>query len=893
MDSQERSAEPQSSPVIHQQAGDGATQIGEVMGDLNIHHHYQTAQASKVALDLAAYREYQLSQLAIWERQYTRLDADPIVALAGQDLRPAPDSRLPLTEAFVRQKRLVVLGGAGAGKTTSLLYLARSVLNGEALTEGETDFLPVFIELGRFRSDAASSPLDNLLTLIADALYLGKACPEPPSLRDTRELLTSHRLLLLMDGLNEAQAGIRRSCLAAIDDLAIRYPDHRFVLSSRPHGFSPPEGWDIVLLRELEDAQIPEFVGRYTPAEVSPTLLQTVLETQNPLLRLPLFLSLFVRMNGSPLLDHKRKLRSRSGLVAEYVESLLGRDLTKGNSSPADVLGLDQLRSALELLAQAFQASGQVLPLADARTAVAAGGALGDTEEVARIIEELCERGLLATDGKNLRFWHQTIQEYFYAGSIVLRWRGSGKQVGRIPWPLRRLFAKPDEEEALSFMVAHLRAEEADAALRYGLPVNPALAISWADDLSLEGRAAPATNLFPTRMRRFASAVCRYSRLGSDRRLILPLLGLLSLLWPLLLRELALNVSVGPYGPKSPMEEYILGILLACVASVGYLLFLDASLRFSSVKKLEAALGAVPQSRDPSLRRSLCSLFLDVSQSRLVRRDLRSLARSVSEIEAITGQGLIELLRASDSLYVTTRLLGHLETPLAVPLLGELLKLNNAFSLAALQALSTRADRLRDERQAIKTLFSEAWKNSHLDWNVRRLARKSLLRLGERPYDRGILARYFSLRILRALALLAGSCLAICLGIGIGVPLIVLAAEEFKVWRPLVGLALALQLWLPILIWWDARRIGARNISGYWGFDGFAPHHWAVSYLSSALVFFVLFSMFGLFSVATLIAPVLWLLPASLIPTLYLLNRQRIGRNAMPMNWAALERMPL
>ncbi|MDX1999759.1 MAG: NACHT domain-containing protein [Thermoanaerobaculia bacterium] len=257
---------------IRQTAGDGATLIAEVRGNV---YFDGTPLESEFTLDLGAYCAHQRAQLAIWERQYTRLDVDPAVALSGQDLRPVPDSRLSLTEAFLRHERLVVVGGAGAGKTTSMLYLVASALPGGALADYLEEAVPVYLELGRFRAESSASPLDSLLLLVADTLYRGQAFPEPLSLRRVRELLTSHRFLFLLDGLNEAQAGLHSSCLAAINDLAKLYSKHRIVVSSRPHGFSPPQDWNVVLLRELDEAQIPVFIERHLNDAPSQSLLAT------------------------------------------------------------------------------------------------------------------------------------------------------------------------------------------------------------------------------------------------------------------------------------------------------------------------------------------------------------------------------------------------------------------------------------------------------------------------------------------------------------------------------------------------------------------------------------------------------------------------------------------
>ncbi len=812
---------------IHQTGGDGAMQVGENYGIINI--GIPTPQ-TELSLDFDAYSEHQRSQLAIWERQYTRLDVDPAVALAGQDLRPVPDSRLALTEAFIRHKRLIVVGGAGAGKTTSMLYLVASVLPGGALAGRLQDFIPIYIGLGRFRDYASTSPLGNLLLLIAETLALGKPLPEETARQAAFQLLTTHRVLFLLDALNEIRSELRASCLAAIEDLEKLNPDSRVVLSSRSHGFSPPQGWEVVLLRELEDKQICEFAERYSRNEVRETILEVV--AHNPLLRIPLFLDLALKMGSSPHPVDQRLLRSRSGLVKAYVKSLLFRGL----SSSESVLSLDRLRTALDRLAQATQATGQVLSLSEARHAVEIDTSC-QPAEAQQILGDLCERGFLTTDGQNLRFWHQTIQEYFYAGSIVRRWRGSKKRIGRMPRWLRRLAVRPEEEEALSFMVAHLGDGEVEGALRSGLRGNPALAISWADDLSLEGRAVQATERFTARVHRFALAACQYSWFGKGRGEILVNLGLVCsflLMFPLLVSLQSVLVFMGVEA------KFAARLLLPWGFAAECFLLLD-TWRRRPLEKLESILGRILEIRDPTLHKAFGALAQEISQLRLIRRDIRALAQGVSRMDAVNGEDLIKWLRTSHSPYTMTQLIGHLDTPFAVPLFAELLKLNNCLSLAALDALVARANRLRNERQEVKDLLWEVWKNGEMDNLIRQRARKLLLRAGEQPGGRGDQVRYFILRSLQALTV--AFCLAI---IAVSLPTKIL---------------LVLAVGISALVWWDARKIGARKIPGHPRLDE-APWEWALGTL---------------------------VLPFLMIPK-YLLNHQRIRQEATPVDWDAILR---
>jgi hypothetical protein len=261
--------------------------------------------------------------------------------------------------------------------------------------------------------------------------------------------------------------------------------------------------------------------------------------------------------------------------------------------------------------------------------------------------------------------------------------------------------------------------------------------------------------------------------------------------------------------------------------------------RCPSVKKLESALTAIPTIRDDTLREALAALAQEISNSMITRKGTQTIARGASLIKASNGEDLIMSLRSSDAPNITVRFVGHLDTPLANPLLAEILKLDNSLSLAALEALATRASRLRTERQEIKELLWAAWKSYKADTLLRLRARGLLIRAGERPGGRELLIRYLLLRSLLILAIMLYMlCMAL---ITIKLPIMIFPAI-------LGGFA---------LIWWDARRLGARVVHGQLSAT---PLDWALSALVLSFV---------------------------MVP-LYLLNRQRIRRNAVPVDWDAL-----
>ncbi len=155
-------------------------------------------------------------------------------------------------EALARHRHLVVLGDPGSGKTTLLRYLAllyaRDMAEGsrrvkEDLGLDESGFLPVLLPLrkiGAFLSarqpqeDGTEGP-----ALLLDFLYQSlknQQLPLPPGFFE--QYVQRGKAVLLLDGLDEvADPALRRRVSQLADAFARRYPDCRFIVTSRLVGY--------------------------------------------------------------------------------------------------------------------------------------------------------------------------------------------------------------------------------------------------------------------------------------------------------------------------------------------------------------------------------------------------------------------------------------------------------------------------------------------------------------------------------------------------------------------------------------------------------------------------------------------------------------------------------
>lgn len=162
-------------------------------------------------------------------------------------------------------KRLLLLGDAGSGKTTTLRYAALRLAdayrqqNPALLADAETGLglvvqvvpLPLYVRLTHFAitlpDDLKHLPLAERqrYTGMPPELFLTwldqeatKVCGAPAGWLAAQLTRPGSHVLLLLDGLDEAGDEQRRANLARlITNLANAYPDHRYVVASRTAGY--------------------------------------------------------------------------------------------------------------------------------------------------------------------------------------------------------------------------------------------------------------------------------------------------------------------------------------------------------------------------------------------------------------------------------------------------------------------------------------------------------------------------------------------------------------------------------------------------------------------------------------------------------------------------------
>jgi hypothetical protein len=231
------------------------------------------------------------------------------------------EERLPpgtgMAEVFARMgRRIVILGAPGAGKTTMLLELAKSLL---ADAEDETEPVPVVLPLASWARQHRT-----IADWIVDELVESYGMPR----RLATEWLRAQQIIPLFDGLDEVAENHREDCVTALNDYLRANPTSSAVCCReaeytmlreqvRLHG--------VVRIEPLTGEQTHRFL-----AEAGPGLngLRAALAADPELWSLassPLLLSIMALayQDGPEPLHTAERAGPRRRLYAQYVQTML------------------------------------------------------------------------------------------------------------------------------------------------------------------------------------------------------------------------------------------------------------------------------------------------------------------------------------------------------------------------------------------------------------------------------------------------------------------------------------------------------------------------------------------------------------------------------------------
>jgi HEAT repeat protein len=170
----------------------------------------------------------------------------------------------PLEQALACKAKLVLLGGPGLGKTTSLVHLAWEAAN-RALAAPQGGEIPIYVELKYYTGEAE---LETLLARRVNEILRARNLMLAPDLAESTRILkawlaqSDARFLLLLDGLNEVRPEFHTPVRGALQ--ALLNSPHRVVISCRERDYdeSLRDRAAPFVLRRLQADEIRDYLQR-------------------------------------------------------------------------------------------------------------------------------------------------------------------------------------------------------------------------------------------------------------------------------------------------------------------------------------------------------------------------------------------------------------------------------------------------------------------------------------------------------------------------------------------------------------------------------------------------------------------------------------------------------
>ncbi len=373
---------------------------------------------------------------------------------AGLRRPSAADRPLPIAEIMGRHKHVVLLGDPGSGKTTLVKWLARACAKGpEALREAagcEEDLVPIVVPIASYGSALESNhslPLQNHMKVRLDEAE-GAGFGEL-----LLDLLADGRCLVLLDGLDEIpDSRYRVAASRGVADLIARYPDNRYLITSRIFGYSlcrlSGDAGHYVL-QGFQDDQIKQFAHQWwrayeaaihpqapdmgNAARQADELIAAIFDSAHPQVRdfarNPLLLTILALIKWQGVTLPERRVELYEVALRTLMESWVR---VRSLAGPIKGVELD-LGQSLRIWQRVAFWMHKERPTGAAHRAeltqqlteaLVAEQGLGDAEAEATadsFLQAAADRlGLLQERGQNLfAFLHQTFQEYLAARHIA------------------------------------------------------------------------------------------------------------------------------------------------------------------------------------------------------------------------------------------------------------------------------------------------------------------------------------------------------------------------------------------------------------------------------------------------------------------------------------------
>ncbi len=325
----------------------------------------------------------------------------------------------------VRERKIIVVGDAGMGKTTTLQFLASKdaeylLNNFENLDDFYT--LPIFIELNMLFTENV-----HVENLVFEKLCAGLKIVAEDNIK--RSLLSQYFeslskkgfITIFFDGLNEIPEIFVQSKRDEVRNFVQKYNKNSYVITSRREDYRGNfSNIPMFALKEMDIEQIKLFLDKNAKNEDTRKKILEAIENKDVVfnfLQVPYLLMVLIR-----IVDDKKEIpKNKFDIFKEYVKSLYEIEKGKNHNFPNDKIHLVLVKLATRIVEKLGNAANPTLSDEQicrifSETSRDLGFQNLDSQRTLTTVNEL--RILIKRGDRKYAFTHQFLLEYFAAEGV-------------------------------------------------------------------------------------------------------------------------------------------------------------------------------------------------------------------------------------------------------------------------------------------------------------------------------------------------------------------------------------------------------------------------------------------------------------------------------------------
>jgi hypothetical protein len=322
-----------------------------------------------------------------------------------------------IDSALLKFKQFVLLGQAGSGKTTELLYLV-SRLSKPAIENQELKQIPIFISMGIWSDGDVISQIQNTFKLYGLSYE-----------RQTIDnLLERYQTTLIFDGLDEVPTQEIDSRINEIKKYISDKRNFNVIISCRTNRYISYFNLPILEIAPLQDSDIAEYISRFTQKPFSVTNYHTWKPQLQELSRSPLMLNIIANV-----LNKGEGPVNLADAYHKYVEFALTKRETQekiGIDRIWKTKAITELAIYMQVNAKSYVSEDDAVKIIDQTISGAKVGFSG-----VDLLNAIASSELLMRDTRGYCFSHVSFREYLASQLLVKRIKESEKILDLISDP--------------------------------------------------------------------------------------------------------------------------------------------------------------------------------------------------------------------------------------------------------------------------------------------------------------------------------------------------------------------------------------------------------------------------------------------------------------------------